>query len=287
MASPLGFIGLGNMGGPMAGHIAEGGAHLIVFDAAGTEARAPAGTQAAGSAAEVAERAGMVLLSLPDGGAVERVSDALLAAPKRRVELVVDTSTIGVASARRVDEKLREAGIEFVDAPVSGGVAGAKAGSISVMCACAQATLERIRPVLEMMAKHVFHVGRQAGQGQAMKVLNNFLSATAMAATSEALAFGEQHGLDMRLMLDVLNVSTGKNTASADKFPNRVLTQSFDAGFTSTQMNKDLALYRESLAEDGGAGAISAAVTDTWQRFERVEPGADITRIYPFVRSRN
>jgi len=117
-----------------------------------------------------------------------------------------------------------------------------------------------------------------------MKVLNNYLSATAMAATSEAIAFGLRQGLEMGTMLDVLNASSGMNTATADKFPNRVLTGTYDAGFSSTQLNKDLGLYRDAADAIGASLPVSPAVFEVWRRLEAHEPNADITRIYTFVR---
>ncbi len=282
-STPIGFIGLGNMGGPMAANVARAGHALVVHDAAGTQARAPEGATIAGSPGEVARRCATVLLSLPDGPVVDAVAAALAQAGDRACTCVADTSTIGMAWARRVHERLAGAGVEYVDAPVSGGVAGARAGTVAVMYSGAGRTLERLRPVLESLAGAVFDVGRDPGQGQAMKVANNFLSATAMAATSEAVAFGESVGLDMATMLDVFNVSTGRNTATSDKFVNRVLTGTFDAGFTCSQMDKDLRLYREALADGGGAEPVSPAVAALWAAFEDAEPGADISRIYPFI----
>jgi 3-hydroxyisobutyrate dehydrogenase len=119
-----------------------------------------------------------------------------------------------------------------------------------------------------------------------MKLLNNFLSGTAMAATSEAIAFGDSQGLDLATMLDVLNVSTGRNTATSDKFVNRILTESYDAGFSCAQMNKDLGLFRQGLTASGGADPISGAVAGIWQRFLESSANADITRIYPFIKNK-
>lgn len=282
----VGFIGLGNMGAPMAANLARSGWSLIAFDAAGTRERAPAEAAVADSVADVAAEAEVVLLSLPDSVVVDAVSDAILAAPSAIAKRVVDTSTIGIAQARRIHEKLAAAGIEYVDAPVSGGVAGARAGTVSIMVAAPDASFQALRPMLEGFTGNVFHVGPEPGQGQAMKVLNNFLSGTAMAATSEAVAFGASQGLDMATMLDVLNASTGRNTATSDKFVNRILTETYNAGFSCTQMNKDLGLYREGLAAAGGADPVSRCVADLWRRFLEVSPGADITRIYPFVKSK-
>jgi 3-hydroxyisobutyrate dehydrogenase len=281
----VGFIGLGNMGAPMAANLANGDWPLVVHDAAGTRERAPARATSAESVAEVASQAAVVLLSLPDSTVVDAVSEAILAAPSLITKRVIDTSTIGIAQARGIHAKLAAGGIEYVDAPVSGGVAGARAGSVSIMVAAPASSFEELRPLLESFTGNIFHVGTEAGQGQAMKVLNNFLSGTAMAATSEAIAFGDSQGLDLETMLGVLNVSTGRNTASSDKFVNRILTQSYDAGFSCTQMNKDLGLYREGIAASAGADPVSGAVAAIWRRFLDASANADITRIYPFIKN--
>ncbi|HWM19183.1 MAG TPA: NAD-binding protein [Ilumatobacteraceae bacterium] len=132
----------------------------------------------------------------------------------------------------------------------------------------------------------MFHVGTRAGQGQAMKLLNNYLSATALAATSEAIAFGVAEGLDMSVILDVLNVSTGRNSASADKFPNRVMTGSYDAGFHTRLMAKDVRLFVDSLSRTGTAATVAASVSDVWQRADEAMPGSDFTQIWQFVSGR-
>lgn len=279
-----GFIGLGKMGAPMAANLGAAGWPLIAHDAAGTRERAPEGAVAAESVADVAAEAGVVLLSLPDGAVVESLADAIIATPSRATTRVVDTSTIGIAAARRVHAKLAEAGIEYVDAPVSGGVSGARAGTVSIMVAASRETYETLESMLAGFTGNVFHVGVEPGQGQAMKILNNFLSGTAMAATSEAVAFGASQNLDLAIMLDVLNVSSGRNTASSDKFVNRILTETYDAGFSCAQMNKDMKLYREGLAAAGGRDPVSGAVAGIWQEFLESSQDADITRIYPFIK---
>ena len=279
-----GFVGLGNMGRPMAENlVGKSGRDIVVHDAAGTQARAPRGARLAASNTALAAMVEVVHLCVPDGRASESIGREIAGAPDRRTRLVVDHSTIGTAAARRVHDLLAGNGIEYVDAPVSGGVSGAVDATLSIMYSGSEATFERLRPVFESMAGHVFRVGGSPGQGQAMKVLNNFLSGTAMAATAEAVAFGVRHGLDMKMILDVVNASSGRNTATADKFPNRVLTGTWDAGFASTQLNKDLRLYRDAVDAIGASCPVSPAVFDLWQRLEAHEPNADITRIYPFV----
>ncbi len=282
----IGFIGLGNMGGPIAANIAKGGHDLIVYDAAGTADRAPAGADIAASVAEVAAAAETVFLSLPDGPVVAAVAEEIAESNARVTSALVDLSTIGIAAAQQVHARLSRADIAYLDAPVSGGTAGAKAGTIAVMCGGDKALFERLEPVLSSMSRNVFHVGDTPGQGQAMKLANNFLSATAMAATSEAVAFGVEQGLDMAQMLDVLNASSGQNTATSDKFPNRILPDKYDAGFTNTLMTKDVTLYLENVRAAGTPDTMGATLAEIWQRFQAVEPDTDFTRIYPFVRDK-
>jgi 3-hydroxyisobutyrate dehydrogenase-like beta-hydroxyacid dehydrogenase len=145
---------------------------------------------------------------------------------------------------------------------------------------------ERLLPLLKAMSKNPFHVGTQAGQGQAMKLANNFLSGLAMAGTSEAICFGLSQGLDMKTMLDVLNVSTGRNTATSDKFPNRILTERYDAGFINTLYMKDLRLYVEGVRTADTPKEIGEACIGVWKRFVEALPGADYTEIYRFIHER-
>ena len=236
----VGFVGLGNMGRPMATHVAAAGFPLVCFDAAGTDERLPSGANAADDVAVVVAGADTVLLSLPDGAVVARVVDEIVAAPSRRVTTVIDLSTVGPAAAETAATRLAACGVMYVDGPVSGGTAGARARTISLMFGGPVEVLAAHRTLLDAFAGNVFHVGERAGQGQAMKLLNNVLSAAALAATSEALAFGVAQGLDPATMLAVLNVSTGRNSATVDKFPNRILTGTYDAGFHTALMAKDV-----------------------------------------------
>ncbi len=283
--SSVGFIGLGNMGRPMATNLVAAGHHLVVYDAAGTAERAPEGTELAGSSSEVGRRSTVVLFSLPEGEAVRSVAGELASVTPSKVRTVVDTSTIGMATSRQVHKMLADIGIEYVDGPVSGGVAGARSATLAMMCAGSEETIGRLRPLLKPVVRHVFHVGNRPGQAQAMKLLNNFLAATGIAASSEAFAFGERIGLDLRTMVEVVNVSTGRNMATADKFPNRVLTGTYDAGFTSRLLLKDVLLYETAAREAGSAIPIGPHVADVWRRFEDAAPGSDITRMFLFLRS--
>lgn len=289
MTAPLkyGFVGLGNMGGPMAANLARSGVELVVFDKAGSAARAPAGAHAARSLADVVAEAGTVFLSLPDGAVVLDVLAEMAGTPGRVTRTVVDLSTVGIEAARKASGLAREAGLAYVDAPVSGGRSGAVDATISVMWAGPAELLESIRPALEAIAQHVFHVGTDAGQGQALKLLNNFLSATATAATAEALLFGVSQGLDMRTVLDVVNVSTGRSHASADKYVKRVLTGTFDSGFGTSLMAKDVRLFAEAAAAAGTANDLGTTVRVLWDAMEAHAPGGDHTEIFTFLRDRS
>lgn len=278
-----GFIGLGRMGGPMAANLAKAGFGPSVYDRAGTEERAPAAALTAESVAIVAGACDAVFLSLPAGRDVHAVLGELLQAKPRRAGEIIDLSTIGVKAAEDAAAKCAAAGVAYHDAPVSGGRAGALAATISIMWAGPADRLEAHRAALGAMARNVFHVGTKPGQGQALKLLNNFLSATATAATAEALHFGAAHGLSPKTILDVVNVSTGRSDASERKYMKHVLTGTFDSGFGADQMAKDLALYREALAAAGTPGAIGADVAALWEQAAADLAGADHTRIFEFL----
>jgi len=281
MKETIGWIGVGSMGHRMSRHLAAAGYPLVVADAVTTE-RAPPGSAIAKSNAEVAARADTVILSLPDGAVSEAVARELAVAKSRRVKTVIDTSTIGIKAAEAVAAVLAAAGIELVDAPVSGGTAGADKATIAIMVACSRDSYERFKPLLSLMGKP-FHVGPKPGQGQAVKILNNFLSATALAATSEAIAFGTGQGIEMKTILDIVNASSGRNSATDDKFPNRILHGRFDAGFTAKLQLKDIRLYLENARAAGVSDEIAKVVVDVWQRMEAAIPGADITQMYPYT----
>ncbi|MHA1570796.1 MAG: NAD(P)-dependent oxidoreductase, partial [Alphaproteobacteria bacterium] len=280
MTSRYGFVGLGAMGAPMVANLVAAGHEVVVFDKAGTVARAPAGTRPAATLADVVQTAHCVFLSLPDAAASAAVADDICAVVDRAVAHVIDLSTVGITAARTISATYAGAAITYIDAPVSGGQAGARAGTLSIIWGGPGDVLEHHRPALNALSKNVFHVGDEPGQGQAMKLLNNFLSATAMAATSEAMAFGLDHGLDMATMLDVLNASTGQNQATADKFPKRIVTGTYDAGFRTELMAKDLSLYISSACASGAPRAIGQHVHDIWQATARALPDSDFTRIF-------
>ncbi|NNE83318.1 MAG: NAD(P)-dependent oxidoreductase [Alphaproteobacteria bacterium] len=285
-ATTYGFIGLGNMGNPMCGHLCTAGLSIICYDAAGTAARAPEGADIADSVAAVAAAADTVFLSLPDGPIVTDVAGEIARAPDRRTTTIVDLSTTGPDSAVALGASLSEAGIIFIDAPVSGGRSGAVAATLAVMCAGPDDAIAALGTALNAIGGNVFQVGTRPGQAQAMKLLNNFLSATAMAATSEATLFGASHGLEMETMLAVLNTSSGRSTATEDKFPKRIATGTFDAGFAAALMSKDVSLYREQVAQAGTPDAIADVVSGLWRETDAAFPGGDFTEIYKYLADR-
>jgi 3-hydroxyisobutyrate dehydrogenase-like beta-hydroxyacid dehydrogenase len=286
MTRPIGFVGLGQMGGPMSRRLLAAGYALVVHDvrAEAMAALVAEGAKAAGSPVEVAERAKTVLVSLPTPEVVRAVAlgaDGLIQGSALRT--YVDLSTTGQAVAAEVAAAFAGRGIVTLDAPVSGGVRGAAGGTLAVMVGGPAAELERVRPLLEVFGR-VFHVGERAGLGQLMKLANNFLSATAIVATAEAVVLGVKGGLDPATMLAVINAGTGRNTASEDKFPRQVLSGNYAAGFTTGLLTKDLGLCASAAAALGVPMPVAAAVHAEWRRaVAELGAEADITRIAALV----
>jgi 3-hydroxyisobutyrate dehydrogenase len=280
----VGFIGLGNMGGALAANLVGAGHDVVAHDARAS-ARLPQGAVRAADVADVVGRAEVVVLSLPDGTASEAVAEEIVAAEERRAAHVVDTSTVGVRAARAIAARLASAGIGYVDAPVSGGVAGARARTLTVMYAADDDACGQVEPVLRGLSDRCTRVGDRPGLAQALKLANNFLSASALAATSEAMAFGRSVGLDPATMIEVLDASSGRSAATNDKFPNHVLTGRFAAGFANSLMDKDVRLYLREVEAQGGPSAVGRVTAALWERFAAEEPGADFTRIAPFIES--
>ena len=276
----VGFVGLGAMGVHMAARLLDAGHALAVFDTR-AEAMAPhvaRGALACESAAAVADAADTVLVSLPTPDVVQEVAHELLAGTAMRA--YVDLSTTGPAMASQVAATLHDRGVACLDAPVSGGVAGAQAGTLTIMAAGAEAVFERSKPLLEVLGRNVVLVGSEPGQGQLAKVLNNLLSASAIAITGEALALGVHGGLSARTLLDVFNASSGRNTASADKFPKHVLPRTFGAGFRLELMHKDVQLCLGEARRQGVPMALGGAVGELWaQAAAGAADGADCTEI--------
>ena len=282
--SKVGVIGLGNIGSVLAANLVGVGLDVVAHDALGSAARAPEGSTPVGSVAEVARQADTIVLSLPNGNASRVVCEEIAAASEPVLtKHVVDTSTIGVRAARDAEDILGRAGIEYFDAPVSGGVNGARARTLMVMYSGPPTLAVGLERVLNGLSDRRRRVGDRVGLAQALKLANNFVAATTLVATSEAVAFGVSAGLDMDVMIDVLNASNGQSAATAEKFPNQIVTEKYSGGFTNSLMAKDIALYLREVGEFSERDELAGAVEAIWSRFTDDEPGADFTRIYPFI----
>jgi 3-hydroxyisobutyrate dehydrogenase-like beta-hydroxyacid dehydrogenase len=269
----LGFIGAGRMGFHMVRRLIEAGHHVTVFDSSSDAvARAQKiGAQMAASPAEVADQVETVMVSLPTPDIVQAVAKAM--AGGKRIKRVVDLSTTGATMAARIAADLKPRNIALIDSPVSGGVGGAEKGTLAVMVSGPAADITVVEPALAVIGK-VFRIGERPGAAQTMKLLNNYLSATAMAATAEAMVMGAKAGLDPRLMLDVINAGSGRNTASVDKYPKSVITRTFDFGFANGLMLKDVKLCLDEAAALGVPNDVMSAVGRVWQ-LAQDEVGAD------------
>lgn len=241
----VGFIGLGRMGAHMAARLDEAGHSLLVHDRAPDAVRALVGrgAKAAISAREVGAGADIVFASLPSPAIVEAAIGE--AAGGGRAQIIVDLSTSGPRTAIRLAEVLAARDIASFDAPVSGGVRGAREGTLSLMVSGPAELYEnRVRPLLERLGKP-FYLGETPGAGQTMKLVNNLLGAVAIAVTAEGMTMGIKAGLDPAAMIDVLNQSTGRNAATQDKWPRSVLPRTFDFGFATGLSLKDTRLCIE------------------------------------------
>lgn len=240
----IGFVGVGRMGARMGRRLMAAGYPLTIYDTsdAAVQPLVEAGARRAESPAAVASAANIVFASVPTPPIVESVA----LGPKgvvegSRAKIFIDVSTTGATVAKRVAEGLAAKGITAVDAPVSGGIAGAEKGTLAVMVSCPETIFEIVRPLLGVLGK-IFFVGTQPGQGQTMKLLNNLLSATAMAITSEAVVMGVKAGLDPSLVVDVFNAGTARNSATQDKIKQHVISRKFNYGFGLALLNKDIRL---------------------------------------------
>ena len=285
----IGFIGLGNMGAPMARRLIEAGHKLVVYDTR-NDAVAPLvalGAQVASSPADVADRVETVMASLPslliskkvaleEGGVIHG----------KRIKRLVDLSTTGSRVAAEIFSELAKKKIVQIDSPVSGGVGGANKGTLAVMVSGPQADIDVVKDALAVLGK-VFVIGHKPGMAQTMKLANNFLSATAMAATSEAVAMGVKAGLDPKVMIDVINAGSGRSTASDGKFPQAVLPRTFNYGFATALMLKDVRLCTEEAKTLDTPNHVMSAVLDQWELTNTEFGGdSDFTSIVKMIERR-
>src|SRR3979411_2137437 len=231
----IGFIGLGKMGFPMARRLIEAKHQLTVFDTRkeAVDKLVALGAQAASSPKDIADRCETVMASLPSLQASLEVATGTGGVIEgKRVKRFVDLSTVGSQMAGRIHDLLAKRNLLQTDSPVSGGFGGAEKGTLAVMVSGPRAEFDAIKPALDVIGK-VFFIGEKPGSGQTMKLANNFLSAPAVVAPSEAVVMGVKAGLDPAVMIDVINAGSGMNTASRDKFTRAILPRSFYFGFAS------------------------------------------------------
>jgi 2-hydroxy-3-oxopropionate reductase len=252
-ADKLGIVGVGNMGFHFANRLLEHGYELVIHDKNEETLnffRKIENAYIGSSPKDVADQAEIVFVSLPTPPIISQVAlgeGGLIHGSKIRT--YVDLSTTGQSKALEIAALLSSRGIEVLDAPVSGGVPGAKSGTLAIMASGESDVFEKIKPILSVIGSKIFYVGNKIGQGQIVKLVNNLLSATAMAITSEAVVLGQKAEIDPEVLISVFNASSGQNTATRDKFPKAVLNRSFDYGFSSALMYKDVKLCID-LAEE-------------------------------------
>jgi 3-hydroxyisobutyrate dehydrogenase-like beta-hydroxyacid dehydrogenase len=278
----IGFVGLGRMGGPMAGRLLDAGYKLSVYDTH-SETMAPLGARGAHlatSPADVASSSDIVLASLPTPDVVKAVAlGAHGIVEGTRARVLVDLSTTGPGAAKIIAEGLKPKNITLVDAPVSGGIKGAVGGTLAVMVSCPKSTFETVEPILKNFGK-LFYTGEKPGMAQIAKLANNLMAATAIVITSEAVAMGVKGGLDAKVLIDIINASSGRNSASEDKFPRAVLPGTFDFGFTTGLSYKDVRLCIDE-AEAMGVPMVCGAVVRQMLAITNAKYGAssDFTSI--------
>jgi len=285
----IGFIGLGNMEQPMARRLIDAGHKLVVYDTR-NDAVAPLvalGAQLASSPADVADRVETVMASLPSLQISEKVATGEGGVIHgKRIKRFIDLSTTGSSVAAKIAAALAKKNIVQIDSPVSGGVGGATKGTLAVMVSGPKSEIDLVKNVLAVFGK-VFVIGEKPGMAQTMKLANNFLSATAMAATSEAIAMGVKAGLDPAVMIDVINAGSGRTTASDQKFPQSILPRTFDYGFATALMLKDVRLCFDEAKGFSVPNAVMRAVLDQWETTNAEYGGeSDFTSIVKMIEKR-
>jgi 3-hydroxyisobutyrate dehydrogenase len=287
MKPVLGLIGLGNIGEPICRHLIKEGYAVFVYDVdreavAQLEDTTAEPTESPRALASVAD---VVLLSLPNSVVVEEIvlGEDGLAESLSPGKVVIDTSSSKPSSTRTISGRLAEAGIDMLDAPVSGGVMKAREGTLAVMVGGRREVFERCLPILQAFGGEIFFVGDH-GTGHLAKSLNNLLSATTLASAAEAVILAERAGLSPDLFVEVINASNGRSYSTEVKFPKYILDRSFEDGFATALMSKDLKIALEAAAEMDVPMLIGSTVAQVWQAAVAQGNGArSHTEIYAFL----
>jgi 3-hydroxyisobutyrate dehydrogenase len=290
----VGFVGIGNMGTPMAGHLVKAGWKVTVYDTDNEKMRSfttTHGGTAASSLEALGRNADVVITMLPDGHVVRRVAlgkaagDDSLAKGFSKGAVVIDMSSSAPVGTRELGKDLGERGIGLIDAPVSGGVKGAVAATLAIMIGGDKALAERYDELLSAMGRR-FYVG-SLGSGHAAKVLNNYVSAAGLAAAAEAVLVAERFGIDPQTLINVINASTGRNNSTENKFAQFILNGKFNSGFALGLMAKDLTLAMEVAQACDVPAELGHATLELWKKAEQSVGGsADHTEIARYVNER-
>jgi 3-hydroxyisobutyrate dehydrogenase-like beta-hydroxyacid dehydrogenase len=276
----IGFIGLGHMGFPIARRLVDTGFHVIAYDTRGkaVDKLVARGAVSASSPKDVADRAETVMASLPSPQATLDVATGVAGVVDgARVKRFADFSTVGSQTAIQVHERLAQRGVVAIDSPVSGGVAGAEKGTLAVMVSGPRKDYDLLISALGAIGRP-FYIGEKPGSAQTMKLVNNMLAATGLIATCEAVVMGVKSGLDPQVMIEVLNAGSGGTNASRDKFPRFILPRTFDYGFATGLMVKDVRLYLEEAKTLGVSREVAEAVGRLWEVAVReLGPESDFT----------
>jgi len=289
----IGFVGIGAMGTPMAGHLADAGYQLAIFDADPARVRAFLASRKASAPStltELAKGAELVITMLPDGGVVRKVlcgnNDSMrdsVAAGLGKGAIVLDMSSSSPVGTRQLAPLLEARGIRLMDAPVSGGVKRAVSGELAIMAGGDGGLLEACRPVLEKMGKQIFHAG-PLGAGHAIKALNNYVSAAGLIAACEAAIAAQRFGIDAGVLVDILNASSGMNNTTVNKMKQFMLSAKYNAGFSTGLMAKDLRMALEIANATGTPAPLAEPCVRIWNEMERtLGAGSDHTEMLRFL----
>jgi len=291
--SKIGFVGIGAMGTPMAGNLAKAGCRLVIYDADPEHAQALAATheiEVAENPAALGAACGTVITMLPDGKIVRKAlcgdNDSFkgcVAAGLKPGSLVIDMSSSSPLGTRELGPLLEKRGIKLIDAPVSNGVRGAIAGTLSIMVGGDRALFEQCRPLFEKMGKQIFYAG-PLGAGHAIKALNNYVSAAGLIAACEAVIAGQRFGLDPDVIVDILNASSGMNNTTKNKLKQFMLSGTFGAGFATGLMAKDVRTALELAQAMKSPTLLAKPCTDIWNLMEKqLGPASEHTEMFRYL----
>ena len=279
--SPIGFVGLGAMGRPMAVNLAKSGQSMVVRDVNPTanDILAQRGAEVAESVVEVANKSETVLACMPSVAIAELVANE--ASGGSAIKHFINLGTTGSKFSKTLADMFAANGIAYLDAPISGGPPGAEAATLSIMCSGDKGAFETAKPSLDVMCAKLVYISGQPGAAQTMKLVNNIMSFCNLVAASEAMSLGAKAGLDPEVMVEVINASSGRNSASQDKIPKAVLPRTFDYGGANYIIEKDLELWRREAEAYEVPGYMGNLVRTLFRQMIAEEgKDADFTRIF-------